>query len=41
MWARRGDLSIVDLGQEYYLVTFGSEEDHDFALMEGPWLIYD
>lgn len=41
MWARRGVLNIIDLYQEYYLVTFRSQEGHYFALMEGPWLIYD
>lgn len=41
MWARRGILNIVDLGHEYYLVTFTSKEDQAFALMEGSWLIYD
>lgn len=40
MWARKGDLNNVDLGQEYYLVTFSSEEDHGFTLMDGAWLIY-
>ncbi|KAI5433382.1 hypothetical protein KIW84_020598 [Lathyrus oleraceus] len=41
LWARMGVLSIVDLGQDYYLVAFSSEEDHQTTLMEGPWLIYD
>lgn len=40
MWARKGDLNNVDLGQEYYLVTFSSEEDHGFTLMDWAWLIY-
>ncbi|XP_058753890.1 uncharacterized protein LOC131627080 [Vicia villosa] len=31
----------MDLGQEYYLVTFTIEEDQYFVLMDGPWLIYD
>lgn len=41
MWAKIGDVIIADMGQEYYLVTIAIEKDHDFALMEGPWLIYD
>lgn len=41
MWARRGIMNIVNLGQEYYLVTFTCEEDQKLALMEGHWLIYD
>lgn len=41
MWERIGVLSIIDLGQDYYLVTFTSEEDQTFVLQAGPWLIYD
>jgi hypothetical protein len=41
MWARSGVINIVDLGQDYYLVTFTSAADQDTALTEGPWLIYD
>lgn len=33
MWARRGVLNIIDLVQEYYLVTF-TKEDHEFELVE-------
>lgn len=32
--AQLGIMHIVDLGQELYLVTFMSEEDQIFALME-------
>lgn len=41
MWARNEVLSIVDLWQEYYLVTFTREKDQYPTLMDGPWLIYD
>ncbi|KAI5421884.1 hypothetical protein KIW84_045361 [Lathyrus oleraceus] len=41
LWARKGVLSIVDLGQDYYLVTFSCEEHHQTTLMKGTWLIYD
>ncbi|XP_058742270.1 uncharacterized protein LOC131614729 [Vicia villosa] len=41
LWARNGCLSIVDLGQEYYLVTFTNKEDQYSALIDGAWLIYD
>lgn len=41
IWDMRGMLSIVDLGQEFYLVTFTSEEDHDFYMLEGPCIIYN
>lgn len=41
MWDMRGIINIVDLGQDFFLVTFTSEEDQEFAILEGPWMIYD
>lgn len=41
LWMRKGIIHIVDLGQDFFLVTFTCEEDQDFALLEGPWMIYD
>lgn len=41
MWVRIGVISIVDLGNDYYLVAFSHEEDKNAALFEGPWFIYD
>lgn len=34
-------LSIIQLGQDYCLVTFLSEKDHQTTPMGGLWLIYD
>lgn len=39
MWAKWGFLNIIDLGQEFYLVTFTNQEDQALALLEGSWLI--
>lgn len=33
-------MNIVNLGQEYYMVSFPSEEDQYMTLMDGPRLIY-
>ncbi|KAK2456904.1 hypothetical protein QL285_004229 [Trifolium repens] len=41
MWVKKGIIHIIDLGNEYYLVTFSHEFDHDTALLNGPWFIYD
>lgn len=41
MWAMRGILNIVDLGQEYYFVMFMSKENQHTTLLEGMWFIYD
>jgi hypothetical protein len=41
MWVRAGIITIVDLGNDYFLVTLSSKEDQQRALSNGPWLIYD
>ncbi|KAK2378486.1 zinc ion binding / nucleic acid binding protein [Trifolium repens] len=41
MWVRKGVISIIDLGNDYYLVLFTHEDDKYAALMDGPWFIYD
>jgi hypothetical protein len=41
MWVRKGVISIIDLGNDYYLVAFSNSEDQHEALMNGPWFIYD
>ncbi|GAU17846.1 hypothetical protein TSUD_329720 [Trifolium subterraneum] len=41
MWVRNGIINIVDVGHDFFLVTFTNKEDHYRALIEGPWLIYD
>jgi hypothetical protein len=41
MWVRKGVISIIDLGNDYYLVAFTHEDDQYAALMDGPWFIYD
>jgi hypothetical protein len=34
MWVRKGVISIIDLGMEYFLVYFSNEEDYDEVLEE-------
>jgi hypothetical protein len=41
MWVRKGVISIIDLGNDYYLVAFTHEDDQYAALMDEPWFIYD
>ncbi|XP_057441868.1 uncharacterized protein LOC130733658 [Lotus japonicus] len=40
-WAREGDLKVIDLTDDYFLVRFVSEKDYLYALFEGPWRIAD
>ncbi|KAI9117938.1 hypothetical protein K1719_011080 [Acacia pycnantha] len=37
----RSNLEGCALGHEYYIVSFSSKEDHDYAYYEGPWMIDD
>lgn len=32
---------MVPLSNEYYIVSFSSKEDRDYAYYEGPWMIDD
>ncbi|KAI9120579.1 hypothetical protein K1719_007612 [Acacia pycnantha] len=41
MWRPRQPLKVVPLSNEYYIVSFSSMEDRDYALYEGPWMIDD
>ncbi|RYQ79455.1 hypothetical protein Ahy_Scaffold6g108202 [Arachis hypogaea] len=41
MWGRLGELDVIDLGNNYYLVKFYAQEDLDATLVDGPWKIYD
>ncbi|XP_016206182.1 uncharacterized protein LOC107646513 [Arachis ipaensis] len=39
MWSKTVD--VIDLSNDFYLVKFYASEDFDFALMDGPWKVYD
>ncbi|KAI9124209.1 hypothetical protein K1719_005509 [Acacia pycnantha] len=39
MWKPQQLLKVVPLSNEYYIVSFSSEEDRDYAYYEGPWMI--
>jgi hypothetical protein len=34
-------IDIIDMSNEYFLVTFSHEDDHYVAMMDEPWFIYD
>lgn len=40
-WTKHGPIKIVDMADGFYLVHFSKEEDYNFALFEGPWMIAD
>ncbi|KAI9110868.1 hypothetical protein K1719_018306 [Acacia pycnantha] len=41
MWKPQQPLKVVPLTNEYYVVSFSSKEDRDYALYEGPWMLDD
>lgn len=41
MLAGNDMLSIVDLGNDHFIVSFPRDIGHDSALVEGPWMIYE
>lgn len=40
-WIRNGTIRIVDMVDGFFLVYFSSDQDYNYALFEGPWLIQD
>ncbi|XP_025684571.1 uncharacterized protein [Arachis hypogaea] len=41
MWGKQGSIEVIDIGNEFFIVKFFSQEDLDYALTEGPWRIFD
>ncbi|XP_019173022.1 PREDICTED: uncharacterized protein LOC109168452 [Ipomoea nil] len=41
MWMPRGILELIAIDNDYYLVRFGSVDDLEFAIFEGPWMVLD
>ncbi|KAL4271374.1 hypothetical protein GQ457_13G004110 [Hibiscus cannabinus] len=40
LWSPIGELQLIDLDNEYFLVRFALEEDFTHVLIGGPWVIY-
>ncbi|KAL4284922.1 hypothetical protein GQ457_16G024930 [Hibiscus cannabinus] len=40
LWNPLGEISLIDLDNEYYLVRFANEDDFHKVLSGGPWVIY-
>ncbi|KAL4283751.1 hypothetical protein GQ457_16G013400 [Hibiscus cannabinus] len=41
LWKPKGDFSLIDLDNEYYLVRFANEADFHNVLTGDPWVTYD
>ncbi|XP_058735176.1 uncharacterized protein LOC131607134 [Vicia villosa] len=41
LWVRKGIINIIDLSNDYFIVTFTNDDDRNAAITNGPWFIYD
>ncbi|XP_028804721.1 uncharacterized protein LOC114759673 [Neltuma alba] len=41
MWAKEGVVSVVEMTNDFFVVTFSSRSDYNRALIGGPWMIQD
>ncbi|KAG5245718.1 receptor protein [Salix suchowensis] len=41
MWKLRGDFTLTDLGNEFYLAKFANPENREHVLFRGPWMVTD
>ncbi|RYR62246.1 hypothetical protein Ahy_A04g019675 [Arachis hypogaea] len=41
MWSKQGSIEVVDIGNDFFIVRFYSQENLDFALTGGPRKIID
>ncbi|KAI9119124.1 hypothetical protein K1719_009799 [Acacia pycnantha] len=41
MWKSKQPLKVIPLSNDYYILSFSSQEDCDYAYHEGPWMIDD
>ncbi|XP_028765006.1 uncharacterized protein LOC114723032 [Neltuma alba] len=41
LWQRKGEIEIFDLENDFYFVSFQSNEDYMEALIGGPWVVSD
>ncbi|KAI8024291.1 Perakine reductase [Camellia lanceoleosa] len=39
MWGAMGDVKVVDLGSDFFLVRLSNRDDYDHVLFDGPWVI--
>ncbi|XP_028796151.1 uncharacterized protein LOC114751650 [Neltuma alba] len=41
LWAKRGVITLINVGYGFYVVKLSNREDYFNALTGGPWMIYD
>lgn len=41
MWAKKREITVIDLVNDFYVIKFNSSYDYEHAIENGPWMIYD
>ncbi|CAN1822940.1 hypothetical protein LINPERHAP1_LOCUS30164 [Linum perenne] len=41
LWARRGQIQVADLSNEFFMVRFSEADDYQRAAFNGPWKMFD
>lgn len=41
MWKPAGEMLVMDLPRQFFMIRFGSEEEYTDALTGGPWRVFD
>ncbi|KAI9111365.1 hypothetical protein K1719_017055 [Acacia pycnantha] len=41
LWAKRGVINLINIGNGFFVVKFTNNEDYRNALTGGPWMIFD
>jgi len=40
-WAPKGDFNLIDIGFDYLIFKFACDDDYDYVMTRGRWLIGD
>ncbi|KAI9110182.1 hypothetical protein K1719_018624 [Acacia pycnantha] len=41
LWAKKGVITLINIGNGFFVVKFTNKEDYSKALTGGPWMIFD
>ncbi|KAI9110662.1 hypothetical protein K1719_018528 [Acacia pycnantha] len=41
LWARKGVISLINVGNGFFVVKLSNKEDYNNALTGGPWMLFD
>ncbi|KAI9071830.1 hypothetical protein K1719_046204 [Acacia pycnantha] len=41
IWAKKGVISLINIGNDFFVVKFTNKDDYVNALTGGPWMIFD